>query len=565
MSTISSWFKKKGHDGDSTSAASAAPGSDASTKDKDKDKKEEKREEAEEGEGWWSAGEERRRSVLSPSVSEGGSECSLLSTGLDDAEESSSSVREEQVLLAMMGKQEEQEQGNEQEWRSCPLAACLVVANVLGPLSTESLVPSLPAIASDLRCSAALAQCSITLYMLGFGLGHLALGPLSDRRGRRPVLLWCLLGFAVSSAGCAVSVSIAALLCWRVLQSVCAATCMLLVYAIARDVFAREQQRTQALAVLGGMRPVLIACSPLLGALLCQLAHWRLLFWLLCLLALLLLSSLAVLLPESRRAWASAPQAPCSASLLCSVLSDQRFLSLSLLSCLVYAGVFVFLNEFCFAMRQQFALSLLQIGLACALCVAGLALGSALSLCLCLPALPVLFCAVCLLLCVAVWLALPFALSARCPLSCTLAPLFLYTCADGLMLPHLISCALQPFAHCAATASALQGFIRFFGAAVIALCVSALTAQIQDRLLVLHLALAAICCATALLFAATLGPCLLAQLAKCADASDRESSAPIHSLDQFFAELECELSPSDYRMLVDPTDTLAPAAPPLLP
>merc|ERR1719245_1576995 len=83
----------------------------------------------------------------------------------------------------------------------------------------------------------------------------------------------------------------------------------------------------------------------------------------------------------------------------------------------------------------------------------------------------------------------------------SLIPLFLYVCADGLMLPHLVSTALEPFAECAGTASAIAGFWRFFSAAVIALVVSALSTL---HLPVLHLGTAAMGIVSGILYLVTL-------------------------------------------------------------
>jgi len=82
-----------------------------------------------------------------------------------------------------------------------------------------------------------------------------------------------------------------------------------------------------------------------------------------------------------------------------------------------------------------------------------------------------------------------------------MVPLFLYVCADGLMLPHLVSTALEPFKECAGTASAIAGFWRFFSAAVIALIVSSVS---TEHLPVLHLGTAAMGLISGVLYCATL-------------------------------------------------------------
>ena len=77
------------------------------------------------------------------------------------------------------------------------LAVLIVALTSLGPLSTDFYLPALPAIARALHTDSAGAQLTLSVYLLGFGAGQLILGPLSDRFGRRPVLLSSLTGYAI--------------------------------------------------------------------------------------------------------------------------------------------------------------------------------------------------------------------------------------------------------------------------------------------------------------------------------------------------------------------------------
>ncbi|KFF36371.1 hypothetical protein G039_0303830 [Pseudomonas aeruginosa VRFPA01] len=97
-----------------------------------------------------------------------------------------------------------------------PLLSALVA---FGPLSIDMYLPSLPAIAADLGASDAQVQRSISGFLVGFCVGMLFYGPLSDRFGRRPVLLAGIALYLASSLACALAGSAGQLLSLRVLQA----------------------------------------------------------------------------------------------------------------------------------------------------------------------------------------------------------------------------------------------------------------------------------------------------------------------------------------------------------
>ncbi|MDY0049032.1 MAG: MFS transporter, partial [Thauera propionica] len=99
------------------------------------------------------------------------------------------------------------------------LAVLIVALTSLGPLSTDFYLPALPAIARALGTDTAGAQLTLSVYLLGFGFGQLLIGPLSDRFGRRPVMLWGMAVFVLSSAACAVAPTIETLVAARLVQA----------------------------------------------------------------------------------------------------------------------------------------------------------------------------------------------------------------------------------------------------------------------------------------------------------------------------------------------------------
>jgi len=167
-------------------------------------------------------------------------------------------------------------------------------------------------------------------------------------------------------------------------------------------------------------------------------------------------------------------------------------------------------NEFSFVMEDRFGFSQLDTGLLCGLIVFGLMIGSLISIIFvrCANPITVVFIGVIQLFVCCILFVLPLILYAKTApdfiglnVYWVLVPLFFYVCADGLMLPHLISTALEPFKRQAGTASALAGFWRFFSAAVIALIVSSSS---EEHLMVLHLGVGAMALSAILIYAFTL-------------------------------------------------------------
>jgi DHA1 family bicyclomycin/chloramphenicol resistance-like MFS transporter len=117
------------------------------------------------------------------------------------------------------------------------IPALLISASFVSILSTDLYTPSLPHLQGVFDTDAEQVQLTMSLNLLGFALAQLLYGPLSDRIGRRPVLLGGMLGFAVASLGCALAGSIEALILARVLQGMTACAEAVIGYAVIREIY----------------------------------------------------------------------------------------------------------------------------------------------------------------------------------------------------------------------------------------------------------------------------------------------------------------------------------------
>ncbi|QLF93378.1 Bcr/CflA family multidrug efflux MFS transporter [Pseudomonas sp. ABC1] len=178
------------------------------------------------------------------------------------------------------------------------LIVLLAALVAFGPLSIDMYLPSLPSIGRDLDAGEAQVQMTISLFLGGLCLGMLFYGPLSDRFGRRRLLLGGIVLYLVASLGCALADDVGQLQFWRLLQALGGAAASVLARAIVRDLFPLgDAARVLSLMHLVTMLATLVA--PLLGGYLMHLAAWRSQFLLLLGFAAICLLAVAWKIPET--------------------------------------------------------------------------------------------------------------------------------------------------------------------------------------------------------------------------------------------------------------------------
>jgi DHA1 family bicyclomycin/chloramphenicol resistance-like MFS transporter len=150
----------------------------------------------------------------------------------------------------------------------------LVLSAALGPFAMHLLVPAIPVLAADFAVPYGTAQLVVSVYLVGFSVAQLAYGPLSDRYGRKPLLLAGVGLFLVATAISTFARSIEALLLARTVQAVGGVAGMVLSRAIVADCFGRDR----AAAMLGYITTAIVICSlasPTAGGFLSSGWGWR--------------------------------------------------------------------------------------------------------------------------------------------------------------------------------------------------------------------------------------------------------------------------------------------------
>lgn len=241
----------------------------------------------------------------------------------------------------------------------------LVLALLLGtqPITTDLYLPALPGLTQELGASMAQAQKTLTALLLAFGVSQLVWGPLSDRFGRRPVLLVGVSAYVVASVGSALASHIETLLLWRTLQGAAMGASVMCARAIVRDLYTPLQAATVMSRGLSGLGVIACLSAPL-GGLLTAWFSWH---GALLALAVFGAASLAlVALRFEETVPQKNPLALRPATLVHTwghILRHPTFWAFTALSTFAYSGLFTFLASSSFVMMRVLGLSTVQYGL----------------------------------------------------------------------------------------------------------------------------------------------------------------------------------------------------------
>lgn len=152
--------------------------------------------------------------------------------------------------------------------------AILVAVSAINPLALNIFVPSMPGMERDFGTSFAKVQLALSLYLAAVAVAQLVLGPLSDRFGRRPVMLWGLAVFVAGSILCRFAWSIEALIVGRMIQGAGGCAGLVLSRAVVRDLYDRERGASMLGYVTMGMT-IAPSIAPAIGGLLDESHGWR--------------------------------------------------------------------------------------------------------------------------------------------------------------------------------------------------------------------------------------------------------------------------------------------------
>jgi DHA1 family bicyclomycin/chloramphenicol resistance-like MFS transporter len=262
------------------------------------------------------------------------------------------------------------------QFAHAPILVLITTLLMMQPLSTDLYLASLPSLSRVFEVPVATVQLTLSLFVIGFGSAQLIVGPLSDRYGRRPVLLAGLATYVTASLLCGLSISMDMLITARFVQALGCCTAVMIARAIVRDAYAPEHSaRVIARASTWlSMAPII---GPMLGSILQVNFGWRAAFAILSMFSAALLVICAVRLPETNEH--KNPQATNLRGLIDNyrlVMGSHDFWSHVLPSALSYGGIFLFISGSSFALINVLGVPTQWFGVCFALAVSGYMTGT---------------------------------------------------------------------------------------------------------------------------------------------------------------------------------------------
>ena len=369
----------------------------------------------------------------------------------------------------------------------------------LASLSIDIGLPAFGAVARDLDTDAASVAMSLSIFFIGFAAAPLIYGPMSDRFGRRPLLLFGCAVYFIGGAGCTLAGSISSFLTWRLVQGAGAGVGAVLSMSLVRDHFegARVRELLSRIAIIRVIAPMM---APALGAFILEFSHWRVIYGLMTLAGLVMLfvvwAGLEESAPRLRQDLAKRPPAVPVARAYLTLLRTPVCLAYMAICALGFGSHFAYVTGSSLVMIESLGMSPVTFALLFALGACAIMLASWLSGRL------VGHVSGDRLIGIGLSIAL---VSALCLLGLTLSghagpwnlpPLFIVNAfCYGLVIPSSQQGALQPLKDIAGAASALMNALMM-GLGALS---SALVSTLYGRMHVLAVTgNMAVCCALAL-------------------------------------------------------------------
>jgi len=355
------------------------------------------------------------------------------------------------------------------ERRPALLTVLLAALTGLTALSIDMSLPAMPQLQESFQAGVSAVQLTLSIFLTGFALGQVVCGPLSDRWGRRPVLLVGLALFTLAGLVCAGSTSLPMLIAARFVQGVGASVGPVVARAIVRDRF--DSRRSAG--VLSQMTQVMIIApllAPTLGGYLLVHVGWPAIFVVLGASGALMSLICWRFLPETARPEKveDDAQSPQTRGSLLDVLKHRESLRHALTTCFAYAGMFAYVGSSPFVLMDGFGVAEENFGYFFALTAAALLVSATVNRSLLkrhTPSLLILRRGVYVLFAAGAALALAASFDFG-GLAGVLLPMMAYMFGQGLVMPNATAAAMAPHGEAAGLISSLMGALQTAGGAL---------------------------------------------------------------------------------------------------
>ncbi|MDB5119613.1 MAG: multidrug transporter [Sphingobacteriales bacterium] len=331
----------------------------------------------------------------------------------------------------------------------------------IAPLSIDMYLPAFPAIAKSLHTTVSEVTLSLSSFFIGISAGQLLYGPLLERFGRKKPLYFGLCLYFLASVGCALALSVNALIMFRLFQAIGGCVGMVAARAMVRDLFdVKENAKVFSMLMLVvSVSPII---APTLGGYITSAFGWRYVFYMLILVVLLILIGTYFFLPESKKPdpTFSLKPAPILRN-FATVLSNSHFITYALTGAISYAGLYAYVSGAPYVFMEIYKVSEAQFGWIFAFIAAGLISASQVNNIVLKRysnehIIKIASCCQSIIGATLVCLTLMGWTS----LLLTVFLVFLFLACQGFIFPNATALALAPLGHNAGNASALIGAIQ---------------------------------------------------------------------------------------------------------
>lgn len=347
------------------------------------------------------------------------------------------------------------------------LAALLGILPMLLPLSVDGSLPLVPAVADYFKTSTASVQYSLSAVVLGIAVGQLVYGPLSDRFGRKPVIIVGVLLYVAIACACARAPDIESLIGLRFLQGFFACSGIIVARAVIRDLFDREAG-ARLFALMMGIHGIMPTLAPGVSGWVTQEYGWRAVFWVMA--AFGLFAALAIFFGLAESNKSRNPEALRPSVLFRNyraILRDRSFRSYAICASFMYGALMAYFAGAPVGLIQYLGLSPVEFGIAMAvpivfymvaqIAVAHIVHGVGMDKMIRIGAMMAVTAGIGML---------AFVLSGIINVYTLMGPVVLILTSLAFIFPGTTAGAMSPFAHMAGAASSLLGFIQFLAAAI---------------------------------------------------------------------------------------------------
>ena len=241
-------------------------------------------------------------------------------------------------------------------WRELQRLVLLSVLMAFAAISTDLFLPAIPRMSVALGATQGALELTISGYLIGFSIGQLFWGPVSDRFGRRIQVAIGLVIFILGSAGCALATDAVQLIGWRVVQALGACASVVLARAMVRDLYPRDRA-ARVLSTLMTIMAIAPLLGPTIGAQILALSSWQAIFWTLVAIGVVTLAGLFTLpesLPAERR---NAEPLGKAFAAYGALLGNRRLMAYAATTGFFYSGTFAYIAGSSFAFIDYHQLS----------------------------------------------------------------------------------------------------------------------------------------------------------------------------------------------------------------